>query len=89
MIAYKDFVPKLVREPGLIKGVEFESFEEAVEAAREWIAREGIEPINVETVVLPNIHAAGEEGSEDTSLRTDGKSGSHWYQLVRIWYEED
>jgi hypothetical protein len=49
MIAYKDFVPK---HPGLFSKHEVNAaaFDAAVEAANQWIDRESIEVLNIETV---------------------------------------
>jgi hypothetical protein len=47
---------------------------------------ENIEVVNIETVVLPNIHDELEEGSMDTNLDTMSNSTSSWNQFVRVWY---
>lgn len=55
MIAYRDFLQKLAR-PGFFghgKDETTVTFEDAVEAANEWVASEGIRVLNVETVTPP------------------------------------
>ena len=87
MIGFKDFVPRMLAEPGLFKAGEYESFAAAVEAANRWIKEYDIKVLNVETVVLPNIWSRWEEGSKDVSLGTSGDSPSRWHQFVRCWYQ--
>ena len=84
MIAFKDFVPKITAPAGFLKAARFESLPEVADAATRWCDGNAIVPLNVETVVLPNIHRSGEEGSGDASLET----GQHieWNQIIRVWY---
>lgn len=85
MIAFCDFVPRSI-PGGLFSPLQTDSFRAALEEANIWIESNGVRVLNVETVVLPNIHCPGEKGSEDTSLRTSGDLSSHWHQFVRVWY---
>lgn len=87
MLRFKDFVPRMLAEPGLFKAGEYESLEEALAAANDWIKQNEIDVKNVETVVLPNIWSRWEEGSRDTSLGTSGDSPSRWHQFLRVWYD--
>jgi hypothetical protein len=87
-IKNKDFVPAK-KKGGMFKSGSIENFGIIVEECNQWIGENSdIKIINVETVVLPNIHDSQEEGSEDTELWTGGESSSQWYQLIRIWYRE-
>ncbi len=88
MISFKDFVPRMTDTPGLLKPAEFESFELAVEAANLWIKETGVELVQLETVVLPNIWSHYEEGSADSSLGIPLGSPSHWNQFLRCWYRK-
>src|SRR5205823_14856084 len=60
MLAFRDFVPRQLRSPhfglsfGAIEG-DYETFEDAVAAARAWLAEERPTVIQIETVVLPDI----------------------------------
>jgi hypothetical protein len=87
MIRFKDFVPRMLAEPGLFKAGEYQSMDEALAAANDWIKENEINVTNVETVVLPNIWSRWEEGSTDTALGTSGDSPSRWHQIIRVWYE--
>jgi hypothetical protein len=87
MIKYIDFTPKVTKKGGLFKSTEIETFGDIVESMNAWLTKEGTEVINIETVLLPNIHDSDEEGSEDTMLGTGRESSSHWYQLIRVWYK--
>ncbi|MEO0794471.1 MAG: hypothetical protein AAFX93_04895 [Verrucomicrobiota bacterium] len=88
MIKYKDFVPTVEDRGGIFREASFEELSEAVERANNWIGHHGVVVINIETVVLPNIHAENESGSEDQSLRSTGDGFSNWHQFIRVWYRE-
>jgi hypothetical protein len=89
MIQFKDFVPKMIAEPRLFKAGEYESFDDALAAANDWIKEGEIHVINLETVVLPNIWSRFEEGTTDVALGTSGEMPSHWHQFIRCWYQSD
>jgi len=87
MLQYKDFVPKQIIAPGIFQPGEHESFDEAVQAANEWIENSRIKLVQFETVVLPNIWSRWEEGTSDAAIGTSGEAPSHWHQFLRCWYE--
>lgn len=87
MIKHIDFTPKVTKKGKLFKSTEIEKFQDIVGLMNEWLEKNNHEVINVETVLLPNIHDSDEEGSEDTMLGTGRESSSHWYQLIRVWYK--
>jgi len=86
MTAYRDFAPQRLQQRGVIeslKGPTYQTFDDALGAANDWIHAEGIGVVNLETVVLPNLWA--EEGTTDVDLRT--VSGwANWHQFIRVWY---
>lgn len=86
-ITLKDFVPAKGKG-GMFKSGKVQHFDEVLAAMNQWIhENKDIEVVNIETVVLPNIHDSNEEGSQDTELWTGGESSSQWYQLLRVWYK--
>lgn len=85
MLAHQDFVPKQLAAAAFLKAAEYESFEAAVKAADEWISQNHIDVINVETVVLPNIHAWG-QGSSAAAYHQPDNFGASWFQFIRVWY---
>ncbi len=89
MIAYQDFVPRVKDRGGFLKPAQFDTLRASIFEANRWIRERNIRVFNVETVVLPNIHLAHEEGSEDVALRTSGEMGANWHQFIRVWYELD
>lgn len=89
MLQFRDFVPAMLRTPGLFKPGEYESLEAALQAANDWIETQGIRIVNIETVVLPNIWSRFEEGPHDVALGTSGEMPSHWHQFIRVWYRMD
>ena len=81
---FKDFVPSVKDPGGFFKPATHEDLAETLARANAWIDQKGIDVINVETVVLPNMRI--EEGPEDTELRTSGDMSSYWYQFIRVWF---
>lgn len=80
---YKDFFPTVLSS-GFFS-TEHETLPATVARANDWASQTGSRIINVETVVLPNIESA--EDASQVGIRTSGKVSSHWYQVVRVWYE--
>ncbi len=80
---YKDFFP-VVLKSGFFS-TEYEALPATVARARQWLGEAGVQVINVETVVLPNINSV--EDASQVGIRTSGDMSSHWYQIVRVWYE--
>jgi hypothetical protein len=87
MIAYQDFVPRQLTKAALFQPANFETLRASLLAANRWIEEHGVRVLNIETVVLPNIHHSWEEGSEDTALHASGELRSSWHQFIRVWYE--
>jgi hypothetical protein len=83
-------------EIGLFSGVSFgsfDSFDEAVAAAGQWISDNGIQLIHVETVVLsgwnlPNAHTSNATGLA-TNFGQPGLPVLFWIQFVRVWYQAE
>lgn len=87
MIHFKDFVPEVKDKGGIFRPPVVELFAETLIEANTWLAHNKVDVVNIETVVLPNIHSKGEEGSVDTQLHTAGEMGSYWHQFIRVWYQ--
>ena len=85
MLRFKDFAPRRKTKGGFFSAEDYESFEKAAEAAGAWLRDSAIRPLNVETVLLPNVWDEGEEGTADGSLDTG--NAATWHQIVRVWYE--
>ncbi len=84
-ILFKDFAPAATKKQTLIfVTTTVGSFEDAVMRANRWVDERSVDVINVETVVLPEMHS--EDGTTDTELTTSGEMRSQWYQFVRVWY---
>jgi hypothetical protein len=89
MIRYRDFAPQRIKG-GLLRADRYETFDQAVTAATAWLAESHIEPITMETVVMPNIWSSDEEGTKDGSVDTSESmtSVNSWYQFLRVWYRD-
>ncbi len=84
MIKFHDFAPVLL-ESGFLSGNKYETLREALDKANQWIASKGVDVINVETVVLPNLNSGG-LGTSEVELTASGKFQSTWHQFIRVWY---
>ncbi len=87
---FKDFVPAQLAKGGLFSKAEYESLQKLLQDLDDWIEQNPeIMVVNVETVVLPNIHAKREEGSEDPELIASEMDGTYtrWHQFFRVWYK--
>jgi len=82
-IAFKDFFPR-VTHSGFLSS-EYESFNQVVNRANEWMAGSGVQVLNIETLVLPNVNT--EDEAMQTNIRTSGEMSSYWRQMLRVWYE--
>jgi hypothetical protein len=82
-IAFKDFFPQITQSGFLAN--EYESFEAVVQRANAWIAGSGVQVLNVETILLPNV--SNEAEALHTNIRTSGEVSSYWRQFIRVWYE--
>jgi hypothetical protein len=82
-IAFKDFFPTVLRA-GFLSS-DYEPFSAVVNRANAWIATSGVQVLNVETLVLPNI--SDEAETQQTNIRTSGEMSSYWRQVLRVWYE--
>jgi hypothetical protein len=82
-VAFKDFFPQVTRS-GFLSS-DYESFQQVVDRANDWIAQSGVQVLIVETVVLPNVET--EADAQRTNIRTSGEISSYWRQIVRVWHE--
>lgn len=59
-------------------------------AANVWMAESHIQPVTMETVMLPNIWSSSEDGTSDGSVETTESitSVNAWYQFLRVWYHD-
>ena len=81
-LSYKDFFPAVLKS-GFFS-TEHEALPATVHRASEWVSEAGVQVINVETVVLPNITSV--EAASQVGIRTSGEMISRWHQIVRVWY---
>jgi hypothetical protein len=64
---------------------DYEPLDSVIARANDWMASVGNRVVNVETVLLPNLSDAVQSGL--SGLQTSGELRSHWFQIVRVWYE--
>ena len=82
-VAFKDFFPQ-VTQSGFLSN-DYESFQQVVNRANEWMAGSDVQVLSVETLVLPNV--SNEAEAMQTNIRTSGEMSSYWRQILRVWYE--
>jgi len=80
---YKDFFPEVLSN-GFFS-TQHESLTATVARANQWVMAYKVRVINLETVLLPNIKSVEDAG--EVGIRTSGEVSSHWYQVVRVWYD--
>lgn len=89
-LKFIDFVPTRLKKGNLFTPSEYERLDELLGEIDKWIeANPEIMILNVETVVLPNIHHRLEEGSTDPELVARESDGvkTRWHQFFRVWYK--
>ena len=86
MIYFKDFRPAITGTKKVLFMTisDYDGLSEVMPKVNDWITRNKIDLINMETVALPNIDM--EEGSNDAHLRASGEMSTHWFQIIRVWY---
>ena len=81
-----DFVAEQLRRGALFQAATHESFSAAKAKMNEWLSRNEVEIVNVETVVLPSLHSPREEGSEDVAINVNAEFLTTFSQFIRVWY---
>jgi hypothetical protein len=89
MIMFRDFVPDFRDKGGLFRMPVMEQLSVSLKEANTWIDKYAVDVVNIETVVLPNIHSPDEAGSADVQLRTSGDMSAYWHQFIRVWHRSD
>ena len=88
MIAFQDFAPRILSPPTWGQGQgEWEAIEDVIANANEWIQKEKIDIINIETVVMP-CHV-GTPAYDQTASSASWINPGHWHvnrQFIRVWY---
>jgi hypothetical protein len=79
-IQFRDFFPREMDSSFFF--TKYAPLEDTVAKANEWIASEGVDVLNVETVLLPGVGRSRK--TTGTVQTTGGHDG--WYQVVRVWY---
>lgn len=88
MIAFKDFVPQQTQRQGFIKPAQWETLEQVVGAANNWLRDQEVTIINIETIVVPGLRAKTKPESERANFSYGGYTtySGEWSQLIRVWY---
>ena len=85
-IKMKDFEPDTESRKNILgrKDIYYKGLDTALANMNRWVEEHAVEVVSVETVALPNIHSAAEDGTSDTEL--SASQYTLWYQFVRLWY---
>ena len=86
MLAYRDFAPRQLSPPSLLKQATYEALEQTLAAANDWIGKNKVDVINVETVVLPNLWSPHATGPADHNVILQPGFAEAWNQFIRVWY---
>jgi hypothetical protein len=87
MIAHRDFVPRVLAKARWFRPAAYETFEATLAAANAWIEAEAVRVVNVETVLLPEMHRPPEKRTSDAEFAAVG-TWVRWSQVIRVWYEK-
>lgn len=85
-LRFADFEAEQLKKPGYFTEGTYAELDQVLDHLNAWVDRTGVEVINIETVVLPNLYSEKEMGSQDVSIRTSGEMLSTWNQFFRVWY---
>jgi len=87
-LTFKDFYPERISYSQWTGRGDYPPLDDSLREMNTWIASHPeIDLINIETIVLPNIHSKKEEGSKDPELMVHtGGSYVMWHQVFRVWY---
>ena len=83
-MTFKDFRPRVIEAPGILKRGVFGDVDETVRSVDAWLKDNGVRPLSIETVVLPEMELPA--GSTASSL--DTTKNVTWFQVIRVWYEK-
>ena len=86
MIAYRDFVPKVINSNQLLGTIQLESLDVITASVNQWIKQSQVIVINVETLVLRGYWDFGKPKLEGVSSQ-GFVFGNFEFQCVRVWYE--
>jgi len=84
MIRYRDFLPQIEKRSVFGYISSSGSLEETVAEANEWIERQQVTVLNIETVILPDPRA----NSRKLTSHFSSWEGIQFLQSVRVWYRE-
>ena len=87
LIAFRDFVPQRQRRRLLGMVSDYESLQEVVSRANQWIEQHQIDVLSVETVIMTSLP---DEETQNPNIRMDspGTTSFSTYQIVRVWYRQ-
>lgn len=80
MIKFQDFFPQTVKQGGLFGEDEYQSFNNLLSQANQWIAETQTKVLNIETVVLRD---------KDPNKARFLAEEPYCYQFIRVWYESE
>jgi hypothetical protein len=84
-IRQRTFAPRLLDAGGLLRPADYSSLDDLVDEASVWIASEGLDVVNVETLLLETTASRPPELAQNGHIDWDtGLNGI--YQYVRVWY---
>lgn len=85
-IRFIDFAPRQLEAPSFLVRAKYEDLGQALVRLNRWIEESEVEILNIETIVLPNMHRPREEGTHDVAILAAGESPGNWHQFFRVWY---
>jgi len=85
-LAFRDFSPRLMAPARGGSPAQWEPVASVVQRANQWLESQGLQAMNVETLLLPMGKTAQPLSSAAGSLERWDED-HQWVQVVRVWHE--
>ncbi len=84
-ISFRDFLPE-DRTRFLAIRRSYESLEELLARVNRWVSESSIEPIHVETLLLPGLPSKKKKVSTEVVVHGTLETLTKRFQAIRVWY---
>ncbi len=91
MVKFKDFIINVKDYGGILTPPVFEAHEDAMLRVNLWIEEHEIIVLNIETVIVPDLHKSQPKYGSTSAYFEKGESAateSRWFQVFRVWFNE-
>ncbi|MCP3941550.1 MAG: hypothetical protein GY710_08725 [Desulfobacteraceae bacterium] len=79
-----DFVADVLEKGNFLIGP-YKPFSTVKAKMNEWLSKNDVEIINIETILMTEVYNPNKKGSEEIVSAADGQF-VRYYQFIRVWY---